>query len=205
MSGTIRSRRGGRATYFLACVCVALVGALALELRAAPNNFIASAISSSAPFAVADPTIDELPPIRPESAFREISARPLFSPTRRPPQAEPTESASTSPLVAELSAVAANGSDRLAVVAVGQPPRVLRLKEGDTVDGWTAVSIFSDRVQFRRGAALQEIKIKDVPPNATASHTTPAGRAPPQSAAVPAPAPAVPATTSPSQPQRRKK
>ena len=85
----------------------------------------------------------KLASLPPFAAFAETSARPLFSPTRRP---APGAAALGIDGRYRLLGLVIAGSARHALVApvAGGPAR--ELGEGDAVDGWTVTRIERDRV-----------------------------------------------------------
>ena len=100
-------------------------------------------------------------------AYSEISERPLFSPTRRP-----TPRQSTPEAIGAVSSFVFAGSiisrdDRVALVHRGQSGKLVRLREGDLLEGWRVVSIEADRVVIEHGSDREELKPRDkVSPNA---------------------------------------
>ena len=99
--------------------------------------------------------------LRPLQAYAEVIARPVFSSTRRPPppQAIAQIAASSDDLV--LAGIVATASDRTALVQHGQPPKIVRLREGETVDGWTVRSIRADRVIVETPTNTRELKLRE--------------------------------------------
>jgi hypothetical protein len=108
------------------------------------------------------PTVEAPPGLAPLATLREVVERPLFSETRRPvPPEAPKETAPTKPLAASVLGIFLAPGARRAVLEVGQPPQVMRVGEGDRVEGWTVSRIASDSVELARGSARQEIRVKD--------------------------------------------
>jgi hypothetical protein len=136
----------------LALVCVALAILVWLELTREPASAPGPGTTA------ADlPPLPEPPGFEPPSpaAFDLIVLRPLFAPSRRPPEppSEPAEATPAppppSPLAATLIGVTIAGAERAALVATHGTQRWLR--EGQELDGWQVLTIAPDRVRFRRG------------------------------------------------------
>lgn len=100
-----------------------------------------------------------LPPLR---SYGEVVARPLFSPTRRPSTAA-AAAADSEAAAFTLIGIVISTHDRHALVEHGKPPRLARLAEGQSVDGWMLEAIKTDRLLFRRGASILEVKAKNGP------------------------------------------
>lgn len=95
-----------------------------------------------------------LPPL---ASFSAVTARPLFSPTRRPPPQPEGPKATWSDFA--LAGIVISPQSREALVLHGNPPTVEHLRKGQTIEGWTVTSIFPDRVIFRDGAAEHELSL----------------------------------------------
>lgn len=145
-------------------LCIALGGVLALQLAKeepqpgigpveSPTSIDADPVASPAPFA--------MPPF---DTFAEIAERPLFSRTRRPPSpeeaaVEDTPSASSSGLV--LTGVILTAHDRIAFLTTGSSERVNRLREGETLENWTLVSVQPDKVIVSNAGNQREVLLVD--------------------------------------------
>ena len=93
----------------------------------------------------------------PEESFAAVLERPVFSPTRRP---VPSSGAAAQPTTSAeflLVGVVISDSERFVLVKPLSSDKLERLREGDELAGWSAVSIAPDRVVFRRGAMEEEI------------------------------------------------
>jgi general secretion pathway protein N len=96
-----------------------------------------------------------MPPI---SAFAQVQARPLFSQTRRPGAPAGSLPASAS---FTLMAIVISAEDRHALLASGQPPKVVRVNEGEELGGWTVETILPNAVIVRRADLREEVKAKE--------------------------------------------
>lgn len=142
-------------------LCAGFAVLLALELRStagADASVPNPANSTPHPGSIlAPPSRFTLPP--PET-FAEVAERPLFSSSRRPIAAE-ASSAVVQPLSASLAGIVISPSASSIIVMHGDPPTLMRLKEGDDLDGWSIRSIEPNRVVLRRGAEEQQLKLHD--------------------------------------------
>jgi hypothetical protein len=98
-----------------------------------------------------------------DSAFAEIVQRPVFSRNRRPPElSRPKEGGG--PQSSELPDLLLVGviisSDRRVALFDDDSSELLRLAEGETLDGWTLETIQPDAVVFRHGTASQAMELK---------------------------------------------
>jgi type II secretory pathway component PulC len=89
----------------------------------------------------------------PLSAFAEISTRPLFSPTRKPPPPKPVEAEKppeeTPPNLVLVGVVIAK-DQRFAVVKAGDGT-TRNLSADDSVDGWQVTEVESDHIALTIG------------------------------------------------------
>lgn len=105
-----------------------------------------------------------------ETAFSVIERRPLFMPTRRPPEGEPlagenglVPTTSLEGLI--LTGIVGFGEDRISIVEPraaaksGEGP--LSLRAGDELRGWTVAAIEEDRIILVNGAARTELVFVD--------------------------------------------
>ena len=162
-----RSRGGRRPSALLIGVCLILGGVIYLELSFGPSHPAASPIAPDPPepavLLAADPGFT----MKPLDDFSEIARRPLFIPSRRPlpPDTEPPP---PGPRKAErhrftLKGVVIVGDERMAVVVNrrGRSRTVLRVVEGQQIDGWLVEAIMPDRVVLRQGETREEVALRD--------------------------------------------
>ena len=98
-----------------------------------------------------------LPPVE---AYKEVTQRPLFSSTRQP-QAESAPQSSGKGGALFLVGTIVTGHSRTALIKHGSPSVLVRLSEGQKIEGWTLQSIEPDRVTLLSGGTRQELKVKD--------------------------------------------
>jgi hypothetical protein len=127
---------GERAPRFLA------VATAAMALLALLPWVMGGAVPTLRPPAPSE-TLPRLAALPPYSDFAEITARPLFSPTRRP-------DAASIPIGIEaryrLLGIVIAGTARHALLAPVAGGAALELAEGGSVEGWTVQKIERDRV-----------------------------------------------------------
>jgi hypothetical protein len=161
-------KRGGSSNLLLALVCALLAGVVYLEIEAAP----APAVTPPEPPATAEPPA-ALPSAvayrAPEAAaFSGVLERPLFAPSRRPPPDAPPPAVEAapeaSPFELELVGVVISGEERVALVRQPGIQELLRVAVGRMVGGWQVETIEPDRVLFRSGDTLKEVRLRDDTP-----------------------------------------
>ncbi|MCH7775909.1 MAG: hypothetical protein IH878_05125 [Gemmatimonadetes bacterium] len=163
-----RSRGGRRPSALLIGLCLILGGVIYLELSFGPSHPAASPIAPDPPepavLLVADPGFT----MKPLDDFSEIARRPLFIPSRRPlpPDTEPPR---PGPRKAErhrftLKGVVIVGDERMAVLVIQRrrSRTVLRVVEGQQIDGWLVEAILPDRVVLRQGETREEVALRDI-------------------------------------------
>jgi type II secretory pathway component PulC len=100
----------------------------------------------------------------PEETFAAVVQRPVFSPARRRASAPGAGDLSTTSADFSLVGVIMSDGERFVLVKPHNTDKLERLHEGDTLAGWSAVSIAPDRVLFRRGTAEEEILLNYAAP-----------------------------------------
>lgn len=150
-----------RALILSALLCVGLGVALVVELNAAAPAAQQPA-STAPPAAAALPEISNRFTLPPLASFAEVVERPLFSSSRRPTATE-TQQHVDQPLSASLAGIVISALSSSIIVAHGDPPSLMRLKQGDELDGWSISAIEPNRVLFRRGSEEQQLKLHDAP------------------------------------------
>jgi hypothetical protein len=94
--------------------------------------------------------------------MKEIVARPIFSASRRPVEAqvEAPKAAPAAKLEVELIGIVIWQGQRIALIRPARSQEVAAIDEGGTVDGWSAVDIGPEYVQFRNGDAERKLELK---------------------------------------------
>lgn len=150
-------RSGILVPFALAVVCAALAAIVYQELwhlpSVAPSNPAGDSASPSFPALPPDPAF-AMPP---EESFAAVLERPVFSPSRRPVPSSGAAAPLTTSAAFLLVGVVISDSERFVLVKPLSSDKLERLREGDELAGWSAVSIAPDRVVFRRGAMEEEI------------------------------------------------
>jgi general secretion pathway protein N len=157
-------KRGGPALLLPLLVCSLLAAMVYLEVESAPRLDASSRpIAESIEVAALPPAVIYEPPAA--NAFDGVLARPVFAPSRRPPQDAPAAAVEAAPVLAafdlELVGITINGDERLALVQQPGVPVVLRMAPGAAAGGWTVETIEPDRVLFRSGTRLEEARLRD--------------------------------------------
>ncbi len=111
--------------------------------------------------------------VPPLAALREIASRPLFSPTRRPPEPAPAPVAvavAAAPKRIEtgqyrlVGVVQPEGGVPLAILRSARGNKLYRAGGGDQVEDWTVVSIKPTEVTLRQGTVDDVLLLKDNEP-----------------------------------------
>jgi len=199
------------ATYLLIVGCLIFGAVLLLELKptattdtAAPNETTKRPDAASTERRASDTRLDEL--------LAVALARPLFSSTRRPPQAAAPDSATNSDLAdMRLTGIVTEPDHHVAIFAVnGAKP--LRVTEGEAVSGWRIDSITPHEVSLSGPGGTKTLEpkldpnlVQQPPPQPPAANpVAPGARVPARPAPVAGvpPRPAVPPRLPAQQPPR---
>ena len=163
-----RSRGGRRPSALLIGLCLILGGVIYLELSFGPSHPAASPIAPDPPEPAVLPAADPDFTMKPLDNFSEIARRPLFIPSRRPlpPDTEPPR---PGPRKAErhrftLKGVVIVGDERMAVLVIQRRRNrtVMRVVEGQQIDGWLVEAILPDRVVLQQGETREEVVLRDI-------------------------------------------
>lgn len=173
---SVSRRSPSRAAGVLILVCAGLLALILLQLDQTPLSRAARSTPAAAPHQT--PVIDleaedlqfDMPAL---SRYADIEARPLFSPTRRPPppDQEPTvEEDEPAPVSRDLvlRGVATAGTDRVALIEERASRELVRATEGQSVGGWRVTSIEEQAVELegRGGQLVLELEQDRSPPTA---------------------------------------
>lgn len=152
-----RPRLPIRLPLLLTAVCVALGAIIYGEIQRRPSASIADTAPTD--YSVSAPTLpaDRAFAMPPEEVFAAAVERPVFSPARRPARTPDSGMPALTSADFSLVGVVVSPGERVALVKPHSRDEIERLHEGDTLAGWSAVSIAPDRVVFRRGATEEEI------------------------------------------------
>ena len=155
----------------LLTVCAALAVAVYLQGSAElalPDDPSGAAAALEPALELSDEPAFRMAPIE---RFSETVTRPLFMSTRRPPEpgapaaAVPERATSALPAF-EVSGIVISPRARLALLARGRSREVIRVSEGELIEGWVVRSILPDRVILEQNGTQQELKLKDKAPRA---------------------------------------
>ena len=159
-----RRRSGWLATTLLLGVCLALGALVYLQVQREAPGPAPSGDGETPPLAALPAQLNYA--MAPIEDFSSILARPLFSPTRRPPAEGVASVAAPEPeLQVTLVGVIISSEEQIAIVRLQDTSRFVRLNVGDSLQGWILGSIEPSRVVFRRGDVEEHIELTyDVPP-----------------------------------------
>jgi len=159
--------RPRRVVPVLAVLCVALAVTIYRELTRPIIGAVPAASRHLAAQAAARTPTFTMPPV---DAYADVVARPLFSPTRRPPLKAAPGRTSDFRLVGTI--ISATGRD--ALLAHGAPPKVTQISQGGSLAGWTVKAIEADHVILVQDGRMAVVAISAKQPVAVV--TTPAAR-----------------------------
>ncbi|MGF1641924.1 MAG: hypothetical protein ACFCUO_13335 [Rhodospirillales bacterium] len=157
-----------RGPVILASLCAILAAVLAVQrvVGSGEEERAAVAAAPSSPPRLDPETdgrtrFDMLPP----ESYADVSERPLFLRSRRPPQPG-DEIAEQRPLPRApadfvLSGVVVAGTQRLALLQGQGSDAIARVAEGQDYEGWTVETIEPNKVVLRRGQDVTEIVLED--------------------------------------------
>ncbi|MGE5146252.1 MAG: hypothetical protein ACM3N5_05855 [Candidatus Eiseniibacteriota bacterium] len=163
------ARRSGipLGTLALLALCAALGGLVYVELGREPPPLI---VDRNAPTAGA-PSKDAVRPAQEPAAFRpaplaaygEVVARPLFNRTRRPiaDKAEGPLAGGPGGPPLRLIGIVVDADGPTAFLKMKDGPKILRVKQGGTVEGWTVESIDGNSVTLARGGDVARLSTKN--------------------------------------------
>jgi len=171
-------------TFLLIGGCLIFGALVLLELRpaatdtATPNEVSSRPDTASAVHRQPSTQLDEL--------LAVALARPLFSSTRRPPQAAANDSATDSDLAdTRLTGIVTEPEHHLAIFTVNGAAKPLRLTEGEALSGWRIESITPNEVSLSGPGGTKTLQpkldpnlVQQPPPQPPA--TSPAARQPAQ-------------------------
>ena len=155
----------GRAPFYLLILCIGLASFVYWQIEY-PPAFPSGIVDADQPSEL-DPTRAPqaeftFPPL---AEFSEIAARPLFSPSRRPPaeteEPDDEEDAPPKPLHFILTGVVISAEGQLALLRRINTAEVIRALLGQEIDGWQVERIESDRVTLRQGDTIEVVTLQD--------------------------------------------
>src|SRR6516162_7145752 len=193
--------------YWLIGGCL-IFGALdLLELRPAATD---TATPNEVPIRPDPSAMHRQPSTQLDELLAEALARPLFSSTRRPPQAAANDSTDSDLADMRLTGIVTEPEHHLAIFAVKGATKSLRLTEGEAVSGWRIESITPHEVSLSGPGGTKTLQPKLDPnlvqPPGPTPPPNPGARLPAQPAPVanvpprPGVPPGLPAATVPSRP-----
>lgn len=155
----------------LAAANLALIAILLWELDHPPGGSPLPPVAPVSPAHTVEPTLPTSHPA-PRTRYRAIVERPLFEPSRRPPQpALPVTAAAPparEPTQYRLSAVVIHGEHRTAIFQRRSSGETVPVAEGERLETWTLASLHADRATLTKDG--QEITLQ-LRPHEPRAHT----------------------------------
>ncbi len=156
------------ATTFWLAVVALLLSAIVLQLAGHASVLPTEAESKPQPA----PSLPAIPALKTSlltssHIIGDITARPLFSESRRPPskaKASRSTNAVTAPASLTLIGILSNGPVEMALVRHSERG-LLRLKPGQTIDAWRVETVALDRVQLTRDDTNLWLKVGSTSPS----------------------------------------
>lgn len=165
-----RRRRSRGPSALLLFLCLVLGGALyaiiEMDRQSRPGGR-SVATTETTPAEADTPAVAMTPqePPPPRDAYSAFVERPLFDPSRRPPEpeAEVVEEAAPAalPNIFALVGIIIDGGTRIAFLQQRSPLQVYRVVEGQEIEGWAIETIGLDRVVLRQGSSVVEIELQE--------------------------------------------
>lgn len=152
-------------------VVACVLGALAAIAVTGDQSSVTAALGQAGAVVQEEPSLSGavVPRLPALARLSETVRRPLFSSTRRPPEAasvaapqpvaQAPEQAAPVP-TAKLSAIIMIGESRFALLSEpgGKSPE--RKREGDSIQGWTIAGIDGNRILLEQGANRHELPLR---------------------------------------------
>ena len=186
--------------FALAVVAALLVVVIAVEAGFGMGLWPAQTASERKPALAAETKL--VPPLaaaNPDQAYAEVTARPLFTPTRRPAPAAPVAANVMVKGQFTLQGVIATGDLRIALLREKSSGRVHRLEKGKDLHGITLAAVDNDKVTLTQGGDQETLSLQVQKGPAVAAAPAGAPQSPPPTAGPFGPAPGT-APASPPQP-----
>lgn len=160
--------------FLLAGLCLAVLAVVALELRYPPSFEQQEEVHSDTNSAnlVPEQKAAEDIALLPLGNYEEIVERPLFRPSRRPPDPEETDEAEALRAAKEaqkpqvhvkdlfaLSGIVVTDKKTVALLQDIKNNKSLRVREGEKLEGWQIVEIFPNSVLFSNNGHSEALEL----------------------------------------------
>lgn len=143
----------------LLLLCLGLAGLVYQKLAVSPNPGALAGASAGPEVVLGElPAEPRFTPAAIES-YDAVLERPLFSPTRRPPEEEAVALPVLSDFDYVLKGVLIDDSARIALLRRYSDDRVIHLKEGDALDGWRLKVVAADYVVVERDGREEVLEL----------------------------------------------
>lgn len=180
----------------LAILAALLVGVVAIEAAVGPRPAdVEGLVAGKRAAAVDSKLLPLVAAVNAEQAYPETTARPIFTPTRRPaPEAAAPGQNSFTPGQYVLQGVIIVGDNRVAMLREKANGRIHRVERGREVNGIKVVEIEPEAVKLALGGQSEVVPLTVQKAGAAPGAPAVAGQpgpfaAPPQAPAAPAPPP----------------
>lgn len=133
--------------------------------QGAPQSAVSESARQQVAPSVSAPTPSRPPQMAPLSGYSEITKRPLFSETRRPPQPEPPPkpvAKPRSPANFTLVGIIQTPEKKSALMKSPTRPMARLISEGQKIEHWKVEKIGDGGVLLQAGEHRTEIKIKPI-------------------------------------------
>ena len=140
-----------RLPFLLLVICAVLAWTIFRQLEIEPQLEANAYGTNEAP-----KTVPELPPeihfnAPPIEDLQAVLERPVFAPNRRSPSEVVAEAPVPKTFDFALKGIVIDGDERIAVFLPNAKGKVVRLREGDQMQGWTLMQVEVDHVVLARG------------------------------------------------------
>lgn len=157
----------GRAPVYLLVLCIGLASIIYWQIERSPSLPTTAAGPDGTPETEPTRALQAEFTFPPLAAFSEIVARPLFSPSRRPPKE--IEDSDSDTIVAPppqpahfiLAGVVISAEGRMVLLRRMNSTDLIRALMGQEIDGWYVELIESDRVTLRQGNTVEIVTLQD--------------------------------------------
>lgn len=142
------------------------------EVRAQPMVSQTALLHATAAEVLPAPLAPSREAMPEKETFAVIVERPLFSPSRQRPSAQPSGATAPS-LDLSLFGVVISAGQRIALVELGADGAPLPVKQGDEISGWKVARIEPDRILVQHDMMERELLLDFVVPAPPGPEPTP--------------------------------
>ena len=155
----------GRAPFYLLVLCIGLASIIYWQTERPPSLPTNVAGTDGPPETEPTRALQAEFTFPPLAAFSEIVARPLFSPSRRPPKeiedSDTDDAPPPTPSHFILAGVVISAEGRMVLLRRLNSTDLIRALLGQEIDGWYVELIEPDRVTLRQGSTVEIVTLQD--------------------------------------------